>query len=555
MAWHNRPFFSIYRNRKSHFRRIFQFWSDELPLLIYEARKDFRLSFLVFVIAVLIGAFSSAQDPEFVRIPLGDAYVEMTIENIESGDPMKVYKERGQFGMSLGITGNNLWVSFLTFTFGLFFGLGTILILIQNGIMLGAFQYFFIEKGLFWESFLTIWIHGTLEISAIIIAGAAGLTLGRGLAFPGTYTRMQSFQRAARRGIKIMMGIVPVIIMAGFIEGYLTRYTETPNSIRALFIIVCLLFVLIYFVWYPFIKAQTTSFNRIREERIPPTKNQEINFSGIKTNGEIFTDIFLFLQKHFRTFLFMAFVTTTAYCSFVFFLSGALPQEIFSLPSGALGSLSIIDQYFINKNIPYLLGLNTILFGYLHFQTNRLILKQANTPMVNPWLAILNSLIVSFILQLILLTQSWFTIPLLLIIAPIGYLWMLNLQRQDRNIFRGLQHTFPLLQKNVERTFGLILILTFLGAFFFTLVDSFFLWFFVEKISWVISLEQDAMNQLTVILSTFTTIFGFFLIYAVIILGFGFLYFTLLEITEANDLRKRILSIGLGKKIQGLDKE
>ncbi|MCB0553221.1 MAG: stage II sporulation protein M, partial [Phaeodactylibacter sp.] len=183
-----RIFFSIYKNRRSRANRLFTFWADELPQLIYEARGEFRMAFLIFLLACLIGGVSSAMDEQFANVILGDAYVDMTLENIESGDPMAVYKQKGAFGMSLGIAMNNLFVAFLTFVMGAFFTLGSIAILIRNGIMLGAFQWFFIERGLFWDSFLTIWIHGTLEISAIIIAGAAGLTLGKGLVFPGTYS-------------------------------------------------------------------------------------------------------------------------------------------------------------------------------------------------------------------------------------------------------------------------------------------------------------------------------------------------------------------------------
>ena len=93
--------------------------------------------------------------------------------------------------------------------------------MLSNGIMVGAFQYFFYDQGLLRESFLTIWTHGTLEIAAIIIAGAAGMTMGKGLIFPGTLSRLQAFQISARRGLKIMIGIAPIIILAGFIEGYL----------------------------------------------------------------------------------------------------------------------------------------------------------------------------------------------------------------------------------------------------------------------------------------------------------------------------------------------
>jgi uncharacterized membrane protein SpoIIM required for sporulation len=213
-----RIFLSIYRNRKSQRHRLISFWTDELPQLIYESRRAFLLSFLIFLLAFGIGMLSCAMDSGFISAVLGDDYVQMTEENIRSGDPMRVYKQRGEFGMTLAITTNNIYVSFLTYVMGVFASIGSMAILIFNGTMLGAFQYFFIEKGLFWESFLTVWMHGTLEISAIIIAGAAGITMGQGLLFPGTYTRMQAFQRSARRGIKIMVGIVPIFILAGFIE-------------------------------------------------------------------------------------------------------------------------------------------------------------------------------------------------------------------------------------------------------------------------------------------------------------------------------------------------
>ena len=66
-----------------------------------------------------------------------------------------------------------------------FFAVGAVVQLVRNGVMLGVFQYFFYDQGIFAESFLTIWIHGALEISAIVIAGGAGITHGGGFAFPG----------------------------------------------------------------------------------------------------------------------------------------------------------------------------------------------------------------------------------------------------------------------------------------------------------------------------------------------------------------------------------
>ena len=184
----------------------------------------------------------------------------MTLENIENGEPMGVYGKMQQFDMFLGITLNNVFVSFRAFIWGgimgsmplfLFLSFGTGLILMYNGIMLGSFQYFFYEQGLFMESFLTIWIHGTIEISAIIMAGAAGIVAGNSLLFPGTYSRYASFRRGFRDGMKIIVGLVPLFIAAGFIESYITRLFDMPDLLKAAIIFASFGFILYYFVLYP----------------------------------------------------------------------------------------------------------------------------------------------------------------------------------------------------------------------------------------------------------------------------------------------------------------
>jgi uncharacterized membrane protein SpoIIM required for sporulation len=199
-------------------------------------------------------------DENFKNYILGDSYVSMTLQNIAKGDPMAVYKSDGAYGMFLGITLNNIFVSFRAFVMGIFTSIATAFLLIQNGIMVGAFQYLFYEHGLLTESALTIWIHGSLEIPAIIIAGAAGIAMGNGWLFPKTYRRIDSFRMAARRGLKIITGTTPIFIIAGFLEAYLTRHTELPHVVRLLFILACLSFVVFYFIIYPRVlhRKQTT---------------------------------------------------------------------------------------------------------------------------------------------------------------------------------------------------------------------------------------------------------------------------------------------------------
>lgn len=228
-----REFFSIiYNNKKEKRNRFNDFWLEELPQVVIFCKRELIISLIVFLLAVGIGIFSSVNDKDFTASILGDDYVSMTLENIKKGDPMAVYKDMNQVEMFLMITYNNLMVAFRTYVFGLFMSLGTLFILLYNGIMVGSFQYFFAQHNLLATSAMTIWLHGTLEISSIIIAGGAGLTLGSGLLFPGTYSRLQAFQMSAMRSLKLMLGIAPIIITAGIIESFITRYTEVPAFIK-----------------------------------------------------------------------------------------------------------------------------------------------------------------------------------------------------------------------------------------------------------------------------------------------------------------------------------
>ena len=249
---------SVHRNKKEQSNRIVNFWVYEFPLAFYANRRNFLYTCVIFVIAFLIGALSAANDSTFVRLILGDAYVNETLENIEQGDPMAIYKSARNVEMFLGITVNNVWVAFLAFTMGVFLSIGSGYILLTNGIMLGSFQYFFAQHGVLYESVTSVWIHGTLEIFAILVAGSAGLVLGNSILFPGTYKRMYSFRRGVRRGLKLVIGIVPVFVIAAFLEGFVTRYTGMPDWSRWLIIAASLWLIIWYFFIYPYNLSKKT---------------------------------------------------------------------------------------------------------------------------------------------------------------------------------------------------------------------------------------------------------------------------------------------------------
>ena len=241
----------IYKTKKESGKRLITFFTEEFPLLMYTYQRQLLIAFLTFLLFSLIGAYSASQDGAFVRSILGDGYVNMTLQNIEEGDPMGVYKEQGELNMFLGITINNIRVSLMAFIFGMLFSVGSLFIIMRNAIMLGSFQYFFFDQGVGWESVRTIWIHGTIEISVIIIAGCAGMVLGNSILFPGTYTRLASFKRGMKNGLKIVVSTIPFFVIAGFLEGFVTRHTEMPDWLAIFIITVSLAAIVFYYVLYP----------------------------------------------------------------------------------------------------------------------------------------------------------------------------------------------------------------------------------------------------------------------------------------------------------------
>ena len=247
-ALHN----EIYRNKREKWTRIVTFWTQEVPDVMWKERRMLLLSFLVFMVSVLIGVVSTLGDESFPRLILGDGYMDMTLENIAKGKPMGVYGNEEETGMFLGITLNNVMVSFNMFVSGVLTSFMPGFLLFQNGVMVGCFDTFFYQHGLLGESLLATMLHGTLELSAIVVAGAAGFAMGDGWLFPGTYSHIVSFQRGAKRGMKIIVGTVPIFVLAGFIEGFITRHTELNDFVRLGVIFASLVFVVYYFIYLPY---------------------------------------------------------------------------------------------------------------------------------------------------------------------------------------------------------------------------------------------------------------------------------------------------------------
>lgn len=244
----------IYKTKRTETNRLVYFFSIETPLLIFQYRRYILYSFVLFFLLVGIGVLSAHYDQDFVRLILGDQYVNMTLENIKDGNPVAVYKSGGSFGSAFGITMNNLYVGISCYVFGVFGGIGTFYIYMQNCIMLGSFQYFFYDQNVFWESVRGIWIHGSMEIFAIVIEAAAGFILGASILFPRTYSRFNSFKIGFKDSFKILLSTMPFTVAAGILEGFVTRYSlEMPNWMNVFIILSTLSLISFYFLLFPYI--------------------------------------------------------------------------------------------------------------------------------------------------------------------------------------------------------------------------------------------------------------------------------------------------------------
>ncbi|MFL9845756.1 stage II sporulation protein M [Flavobacterium rhizosphaerae] len=243
----------IYKTKREETNRVACFFKTEVPLIVYQNRRYILYAFILFFVFTAIGTISAVHDSSFVRLIMGDGYVNQTLKNIKEGNPVAVYKSGSNWGSAIGITLNNLKVGATSFILGISGGVGTAWILMQNAIMLGSFQYFFYEQNVFWASVRGIWIHGCMEIFAMVIEAGAGLIIGASILFPKTFSRVESLKTGFKNGLKIWASTLPFTFAAGMLEGFVTRYSPDMPIILNLFIIFSTLGVISwYYLVYPF---------------------------------------------------------------------------------------------------------------------------------------------------------------------------------------------------------------------------------------------------------------------------------------------------------------
>lgn len=546
-----REYFNIiYNHKKEKRNRFVAFWMDELPQIVWQARKQLLVSMIVFIFAMGIGVFSSVKDPQFTGTILGEGYVAMTKENIESGDPMAVYKSRNELDMFLSITVNNLRVAFLTYVCGMFLSLGTLMVLLYNGIMVGCFQYFFVERGLFQESALTIWLHGTLEISCIILAGGAGLILGSGLIFPGTYSRLQAFQISAIRSLKLMLGIFPIIVLAGLIESFLTRYTEVSDVLRLFLILLSAAFIIGYFIIYPWMKARNGFDHPLEETSLPPEGDTRITYDRITSNAEILKDCFQFYKRFGGNLVaWIAGVSfITALTEIVLNLSRSEPVFFYewyrSMWQNMFYGVRVPAPEFILLNA---IGTSLIVYRVMMFINADA--KKMNPRRYNLKAFIQTALFAAVFYAMMHYLGGW---GVFLGIVTFSYFLLLAFIQHHENILFpvAIARSFTLLNQSWGKLLGISAIVLLLLFSFLMILSAPVLYFNVEILQWNVSKTDEWAKQVVAFLEAFIKLFGFNLTLPILAATSSLLYFSLREITSAEHLQRAIEMVGgrLSKK-------
>lgn len=208
----------IYMGRKSRAAGIWTFFRDAYPAIFRETFPDTFLAFVIFLAACLVGLLLTMADPSFSRYFLGPQMTDTIQHHKMWTDSIVTIKPLA----SSGIMTNNLTVSFTTFALGITAGLGTAWMMVVNGLLFGVVNAACWREGMLLPLLSFVAPHGVLELPAIFIAAGAGFGIARGMLFPGTLPRRISLVRAGARSARLVLGVIPMLIIAGTIEGFIS---------------------------------------------------------------------------------------------------------------------------------------------------------------------------------------------------------------------------------------------------------------------------------------------------------------------------------------------
>ncbi|MEE4206572.1 MAG: stage II sporulation protein M [Erythrobacter sp.] len=219
-----RAWFQVYGPRKGLAAWLREFLFGGWSRAVREIWLDLSIALFVMVSGAMVGWLLVVQDSEwFYRlVPSGLA------DNRRPGASREELMESlgikdGSDGLSTFaafLFSNNAGVCILAFALGFAFGIPSLMLLVHNMALLGAFIWLFASAGLGVEFAAWLSVHGTTELFGILLSGAAGLHIGRSMAFPGTRSLLAAAAESGRRGAVVMAGVVIMMIVAAFLEAF-----------------------------------------------------------------------------------------------------------------------------------------------------------------------------------------------------------------------------------------------------------------------------------------------------------------------------------------------
>lgn len=219
-----RSYAAVYGGQVARARAVLTFFWSEFPALVRAEARMVLLAAATLLGGGLLGATAVAIDPANASLLLPPGHAEMSPIERVARDEQGGDHEGGQAAAFSGfLFTHNMQVAFFAFALGITFGAGTLLLLFYNGLPVGALaaQYHLAGKGLFFWA----WIlpHGIPELTSVFIAGGAGLVIGRALVAPGRLPRSVALVEAARRAVRLVLGVAPLLCTAGLIEGTISQ--------------------------------------------------------------------------------------------------------------------------------------------------------------------------------------------------------------------------------------------------------------------------------------------------------------------------------------------
>ena len=215
----------IYSANSRGGKRVLQFFKTEFPRVVRRNWRPILLAFLVFLVFGIVGFVGTWKDADFSELAGVPPQMRMIVHQHEHW--WQSLNGSNQVGSS-AIMSNNIMVTFYAFAFGALLGLGTLYVMATNGLSIGAVLALVYREGYGTDLVTFMLGHGVIELSCIFIAGGAGMLIGSAILLPGDLSRADAIKSRGLEAVRLIVGCVPLLVIAGTIEGFISPAAINP---------------------------------------------------------------------------------------------------------------------------------------------------------------------------------------------------------------------------------------------------------------------------------------------------------------------------------------